>query len=78
METLAHTGQRLKSVIREYNLSDQTITSLTPFEQSYLSKIYTSRDIQPRQLQNFLYVINKVFDLEISSDSILSRELFHA
>lgn len=70
-----HTGQRIKDVLEENNLNDEKITSLTTFDQSYLSKIYTSRNLKPRFLKNFLYMINRIFDLNISEKNIYHNNM---
>ena len=73
-----HTGQQIKDVFRRYKITDDSITSLTPFDQSFLSRIYTSREIQPRYLKNFLYIINKIYDLNLTTDQIFNNNLIEA
>ena len=73
-----HLGQNIKNILNEYRLSDKTITSLTPFNQSFLSKLYTSREIQPRNLMNFLHVINRIFNLNLTVNDIYNRNLIEA
>jgi hypothetical protein len=70
MESENHIGQAIKNVFRENNLTDNRITSATGFDQFYLSKVYTSRQIQPLKLYHFLFVINKNFNLNIEIESI--------
>ncbi len=69
-----HTGQKIKNILSYYELTDSLIIKETRFEQSYLSKIYTSRIIQPRNVKNFIYVINKVFNLHIDAETIIDKK----
>lgn len=71
MELQKHTGHFLKALIRDYGLADQKIVSTTRFDQVYLSKLYTSSQIEPKKLYNFLFVLNRHFNLGIEPKKLL-------
>ena len=70
MEHIQHKGENLKDVFKQNNISDKSIIAVTDFNQVYLSKLYTSRQIEPWKLKNFLFVINRVFNTNITMESL--------
>ena len=63
-----HIGKKVKELFNDQNLTDLRIIKETEIDQAYLSKVYTSKTIQPWQLKRFLYKINREFDLDISPE----------
>jgi len=71
METInLHIGKKVKELFEGKNLSDYRIIRATEINQAYLSKVYTSRTMQPWKLKRLLFKINKEFDLDLSSDQL--------
>lgn len=65
-----HIGMKVKEILHTMNLSDYRIIKQTGINQAYLSKIYTSRDVQPWKLKRFLYKLNREFDLELTTENL--------
>lgn len=67
-----HIGRKVKELFHDYHLTDYNIVQATEINQAYLSKVYTSRSVQPWQLKRLLYKVNREFNLNISTDEIFN------
>jgi hypothetical protein len=71
METATlHIGKKVKELFENQHLSNYKIIKTAEINEAYLSKVYTSRSIQPWKLKRLLFKINREFDLDLSPENI--------
>lgn len=68
--TKVHIGRKIKELFADFDLTDYRIIKATEINQSYLCKVYTSRDLDSWQVKRLFHKVNKEFDLNLSPENL--------
>ena len=65
-----HIGKKIKELFADLDLTDYRIIKATEINQSYLCKVYTSRNLDMWQINRLFHKVNKEFDLNLTTENL--------